>query len=283
MALLVKQSSRFDEYLENQRPRFDFLDEKLLDFLKKKIDFYNQNPSGIIPSVSSYDKAFSSGGPLRGAVQGENLRHMHLAGDVNLVYSIVQSGDDKTIKLYSIFSHKELGTDSGQSGKLHHDAGIVKTLANLSAGTWTDFSMGTDAPEVPTEKIDKISVFDKKIDPKILSTLLIKMGLKIPDSTPIRNQLSLFLREPNFKEKLVDYNNANPIGLIDVNGELYLKDHNDAHLLFLLKRIGKSNVAAIVSGDRRKDDNPVKQDQRNPVSEEDDSNISWEEILNKYL
>jgi mRNA-degrading endonuclease YafQ of YafQ-DinJ toxin-antitoxin module len=281
MALLVKQSERFDEYLENQRPRFDYLDEKLLNFLKRKIEFYNQNPAGALPAVSSYDKPLVS--VFKGVVPGETLRHMHLAGDTNLVYSIVQSGEDKTIKLYGVFSHKELGTDPHRAGKITGDDSIIKTLANLGAGTWTDFSMGTNAPEVPTEKIDNITVFDKKIDPKILSALLIKMGLKIPDGTPIRNQLSLFLREPNFKEKLVDYNNANPIGLIDVNGELYLKDHNDVHLLFLLKRIGKSNVAAIVSGDRRKDDKPVKQDQRNPVSEEDDSNMSWEEILNKYL
>lgn len=283
MALLIKQSERFDEYLENQRPRFDYLDEKLLDFVKKKIEFYNQNPTGALPPINSYDRSFNPSGPLRGAVPGETLRHVHLAGDVNLVYSITQSGEDKTIKLYGAYSHRELGTDPHMSGTLNKDAGIVKTLANLGAGTWTDFSMGTAAPEIPTEKIDNITVFDKKIDPKILSELLSKIGLKIPDGTPIRNQISLFLREPDAKKKLTDYNNTNPIGLIDVNGELYLKDHNDVHLLFLLKRIGTSRVAAIVLGDRRKDNIPVKQDQRKPVSEEDDAAMSWEEALSKYL
>lgn len=283
MALIIQQSEKFEDYLEAQRQRFDFLDEKLLDFLEKKIEFYNQNPSGILPAVSSYDKAFSSNGPLRGAVQGENLRHTHLAGDVNLVYSIVHSGKDKIIKLYGIYSHRELGTDSGQTGLLSSNAGIIKTLANLGAGSWTEFPMGTPTVEVPTEKIDKIEVLSKTLDPEVLRSLLSKIELKIPEGTPIRNQLSLFLREPNAKNKLIDYNLKNPIDLIEINDQLYLKDHNDIHLLLLLKRIGKGNVAATVISDRRTDSTAVDKDRRKPVSEEDDSNMSWEEILSKYL
>lgn len=287
MALIIQQSEKFEDYLETQRQRFDYLDEKLLEFLEKKIEFYNQNPTGILPPINNYDRAFNPG-HLRSAVSGETLRHAHLSGDTNLVYSIVQSGDDKIIKLYGIFSHRELGTDPHMSGKISAGSGIIKTLANLGSGTWTEFPMDAPAPEieepeVSMEKIDKIEILSKTIDAEVLRGFLSLIGLKIPAGTPIRNQLSLFLREPNAKKKLIDYNLENPIDLLDLNDELYLKDHNDVHLLFLLKRVGKSDVAVNVIGDRRTDNTAVDTDRRKPVSEEDDSNMSWEELLSKYL
>jgi mRNA-degrading endonuclease YafQ of YafQ-DinJ toxin-antitoxin module len=71
--------------------------DKLAEFIKAK----SENPQTIF---GSKDRAFSREGNLSG------YWHAGLNHDISVVYRITDTNGEKTLDLYGIFSHDELGT-----------------------------------------------------------------------------------------------------------------------------------------------------------------------------
>lgn len=256
MALLIQQSKDFASNLVLHQSRYDGLIDKLKTFIKNKQDLYNYRPMDVIKPVSSYDAICGSTGPLKNAVPGEAMRHVHLYGDSILFYTIVNSKidpNDKIIKLYGIYSHKESGTDPSSTAKLAQDSSIVKTLKRLAGEPWTDTNLGKEEKTVGVKMvpISKVTLTSNIYNTRIVSDILTReAGLTIPEMK-LRNMIKLLQQSPQAREKLADYAARNPIKAMRKSGDNYLPvDENDRHLVFLLKQISAKKVP--VSPDQAK-------------------------------
>lgn len=268
MALEIHVPANFRENLKNAAMVNPGLINKFHAFVKAKI----QN---FLTPFGKSDKLF--GHILKTAVPGENLRHAHLDLDVSVVYSITGT-DTKVMKVYGLFSHAELGTDVHQDTPSKRASTAVR-LANIATGQWIQFTLpGVELPsEIPTIKIDDVEKADVRFDEQKIKDILIAADIEIPSTAPLRTVIRTLLRDTNNKALLIKYNAENPVDVIKVQEEFYLRNDDDRHLLFLLQRIGKKRVAANIIGDRRA-----------TVREEEDennneSNLSWEELLYKHL
>ena len=244
MALLIRQSKEFADMLSDHARRYDGLIDKLKTFIKNKQELYNHRPMDVIKSVSSYDSLFT--GPLKNAVPGETMRHMHLYGDSILFYTIVtpeSSTNDRIIKLYGIYSHKESGTDPSSPSMIGLDSGFVKSLRTLARKPWANFGQEEKTVSVKMVPIKKVTLTSNMYNTRIVSDILSKeAGLAIPDMK-LRSMIKLLQQTTQARDKLVDYAARNPIKAVRKSGDNYLPvDENDRHLVFLLKQISAKKV-----------------------------------------
>lgn len=115
-SVIFRTCPLFDETIAQKSKGNSFLQQKLLDFRKSKIE------NKIAPFGGS-DKPFKPFGPFKG------LKHAHLSGDVSIVYAI-HGSNPSIIDLYGLFSHDELGT--GQPVNINRQKSMDKTLSRQS-------------------------------------------------------------------------------------------------------------------------------------------------------
>jgi mRNA-degrading endonuclease YafQ of YafQ-DinJ toxin-antitoxin module len=89
--------------------------DKIVDFIR----FKSEHPLEL---YGSKDRAFANEGNLRGFI------HAGLTFDVSIVYKIGMVGGKRTLDLYGVFSHDELGT--GQPRNINRQRSAGEKLRN---------------------------------------------------------------------------------------------------------------------------------------------------------
>lgn len=119
---VVKTSTVFQDYLRDAIGRRPALASRFSDFMR----FKTREP---LKAFNTTDRPFVSGGPLKDAVPGETMQHVHLAGDVILIYSL-RGRDPRELKLYALASHDDLGV--GQPANIKRQRQWARRLGNVA-------------------------------------------------------------------------------------------------------------------------------------------------------